>query len=274
LTPPRPERRTARRARVPGLYVTYETSAGKRIEADVLDVAPGGIFIRALTPMASGKRLALEIRLAGSASPWPAIADVVWTRGVGPAGPAGMGVKLVEAEEAVLAAIERLVATRERAVPRPGPKARDRMNTLLGVGAVEAPDAPTETGATEASATDAAPSPAMPQPASVIVDLGADADAHPRPEPAASAAPEAEQSLALDLVVRKAVPAELPSEASMAAAGIPVRRRRWPLVLLLIVAVAAGAIYLERGRIPWARLRSLVGHVTSHASPVAATSPR
>jgi hypothetical protein len=47
----------------------------------------------------------------------------------------------------------------------------------------------------------------------------------------------------------------------MAAAGIPVRRRRWPLVVVLIVAFAAGAVYVERGRIPWARLRALVGHV-------------
>jgi uncharacterized protein (TIGR02266 family) len=246
---------------VPGLYVTYETSAGKRIEADVLDVAPGGIFIRALTPMAAGKRLALEIRLAGSASPWPAVADVVWTRGVSPVGPAGMGVKLVEAEEAVMAAIERLVATRERAVPRPGPKARDRMNTLMGVGAMEAP--------TEPSATEAAPPPAVANATpTVIVDGGAD-DVAPAPapaepaEPAAAAVPEAEQSLALDLLVRKPVPAELPSDASMSAAGIPVRRRRWPLVVLLIVAFAAGAIYVERGRIPWARLRAVASRVVT-----------
>jgi uncharacterized protein (TIGR02266 family) len=278
---PRPERRTSRRARVPGLYVTYETSAGKRIEADVLDVAAGGIFIRALSPITAGKRLSLEIRLAGSASPWPAVADVVWTRGIGPAGPAGMGVKLVEADDAVKAAIDRLVATRERAVPRPGPRVRERANTLLGVGSTEAPSEPPASEARPASvapgpeAAAAPEAPAAAPEASTAREPPATTQATeaPQPEPPAPAveatpaapvaasapAPEADQSLAVDLVVRKAIPAEPPSEASMAAAGIPVRRRRWPLVVLLLVAVAATAVYVERRRIPWAHLRSLVG---------------
>jgi hypothetical protein len=49
------------------------------------------------------------------------------------------------------------------------------------------------------------------------------------------------------------------SERSLAAAGVP-RRRRWVwLVLLALLAGAAGGVYAFRSRIPWQRLRSFVG---------------
>jgi len=73
------ERRSSRRARVPGMHVTFETAAGERLEGEVLDISPGGLFVRAEKAIAVGKRLSLEIRFA-EGEPRSALARVVWAR--------------------------------------------------------------------------------------------------------------------------------------------------------------------------------------------------
>src|ERR1700722_11187718 len=132
----REERRSAHRARVPGVRVTYEGTSGERLEADVLDIGPGGVFIGVASPIAVGKRLSLEIRLAGEATPWSALGRVVWIReNAASDGPAGMGVKLIDVDDGVVASNTRLVASRERTEPGTGgTSAPSRERTVLGVG--------------------------------------------------------------------------------------------------------------------------------------------
>jgi hypothetical protein len=48
------------------------------------------------------------------------------------------------------------------------------------------------------------------------------------------------------------------SEELLAAAGVPRRRGRTWLVLLLLLAMVGAGVYLYRDRIPWQRLRSYV----------------
>jgi hypothetical protein len=95
-----------------------------------------------------------------------------------------------------------------------------------------------------------------------------DPPAAPAP-PAIRASPALDASIALDLVVKKPdppkTPAEKPptekplSEVSLAAAGVPRRRGRGWLVVLVLLAVAAGGVYAMRERIPWLRLRAIIG---------------
>jgi uncharacterized protein (TIGR02266 family) len=136
------ERRDARRARVPGVRVTFETAAGARIEADVHDIGAGGVFIRTEERASVGKRLSLEFRLSEGMT-WSALGRVVWLRSSGSAGgPPGMGVKLIDVEESALETVERLVAARQKTVGAEGfakvpganrPNAPAREATLVGV---------------------------------------------------------------------------------------------------------------------------------------------
>jgi len=105
------DRRSVRRARLAGVRVTYESASGERKEADVLDLGSGGLFIRTATPIPIGKRLSLEIFVTGEATSWPALGRVLWTREAdeGEERPAGMGIKLIDVEDDVIAAIDRLV---------------------------------------------------------------------------------------------------------------------------------------------------------------------
>lgn len=162
------ERRSARRARIAGVRVTYESATGDHVETDALNLGPGGLFVRSAKQLAVGKRISLEIQVAGELVPWSALGRVVWTRerDEGERRPAGMGVKLIDVEDSVVTTIERLVAGREptEAVPAdaalpardpaaigaessveatpPAPVvqvAPSRERTILGVGAAAAP---------------------------------------------------------------------------------------------------------------------------------------
>jgi uncharacterized protein (TIGR02266 family) len=122
------ERRSARRAHIGGVRVTYESATGERVETVAQDLARGGLFVRTAKPLAVGKRIALEIQVIGEQGTWSALGRVVWTREAADGErPAGMGVKLIDIEDSVAAAIDRLVETRERTEP--------------GVGAPSAPPA-------------------------------------------------------------------------------------------------------------------------------------
>jgi uncharacterized protein (TIGR02266 family) len=116
------ERRSARRARIAGVRVTYESAAGDRVDAHAKDLGRGGLFVRTTKPLAVGKRIALEIQVVGVQTPWAALGRVVWNResADGEDRPAGMGVKLIDVEDAVVAAIDRLVDTREPTEPGVG----------------------------------------------------------------------------------------------------------------------------------------------------------
>jgi molecular chaperone DnaK len=165
------ERRSSHRIRISGVRVTYESATGESVETDALDLGGGGVFVRTAMPLPVGKRIALEIQVIGETGPWSAIGRVIWTRekGGGDKAPPGMGVKLIDADDAVMAAIERLVETREHTEPgvgkgsNPPPAvapviaiAPERERTLMGVGS-----APEESP----------PAPPPPREASIAIDL-------------------------------------------------------------------------------------------------------
>ena len=206
------ERRSSHRVRISGVRVMYESADGERVETDASDLSGGGVFVRTATPLAVGKRISLEIQVVGETGPWSAIGRVIWTRtkGEGDTAPPGMGVKLIDADDAVLAAIERLVETRERTEPgvgngsNPPPAAPviavapERERTLMGVG----------------SAPESTPAPPLP----------------PR-----------EASVAIDLVPKRPVAAPPPAARPVAAEkGGPGRL----IVILLLLVVAGVAAYV------------------------------
>jgi uncharacterized protein (TIGR02266 family) len=282
------ERRKAGRARIPGMRVLFEGAAGERTEAEVANVGKGGLFIGTAKPLAVGKRLSLEIQPAADVAAWSALGRVVWTRETGTTDAMpGMGVKLIDVDDAVVAAIDRLVDAQARAPSGTGAsKVPSRERTVLGVGtgvprprpaprerSVQEPppedwdigdrsEAPTvETvvphrivtvGPTAQEAPPREAAPAEPAPANVTAVR--DPVAAPRQPPS----PMPEASIAIDLVARRPLPpavraADVPlSEASLAAAGVPTRRRgRW--LVVLVVAVTVVGVYAERHRIPQVR---------------------
>jgi Tfp pilus assembly protein PilZ len=150
-------RRAARRVRLPGVQVTYETATGERQQARVVDLSREGLYIPSAKPLAIGRRLSLEIQPIGEPRAWSALGRVVWVREAddGDERPAGMAVKIIDAEDAVVAAIESLLEAREpterglgsgdtilpvRPRARSNPPAPEK--TMLGVGA-DATPAPT-----------------------------------------------------------------------------------------------------------------------------------
>ena len=74
------DRRNARRARLSGVRVTYESATGDVHEADVANLSRDGIFIASLQPLAVGKRLTLELLVAGETGAWAALGRVIWIR--------------------------------------------------------------------------------------------------------------------------------------------------------------------------------------------------
>jgi Tfp pilus assembly protein PilZ len=126
------ERRSGHRTRLPDASVVYESAHHEPRDAELLDLGTGGLFIPAVTPLPRGTRLALEIRLSRGGPSWPALGRVVWTRASGGAGrPSGMGVKIVDLDEAARAAIERAI----------GPAAPARERTVRGIGIATPPAA-------------------------------------------------------------------------------------------------------------------------------------
>jgi len=270
------DRRTARRLRLSGVQVTYEGSTGERHLARVVDLSRDGLYIPSPRPLAVGKRLSLEIQPVGDATSWSALGRVVWVREVdeGDERPAGMAIKIIDAEEAVLTAIEQLLEAREpterglgtgdqilsvRPRARSNPPAREK--TMLGV------------GVDTTSARTAPVLIAVPEREATLLGVGSDEAAEAR-----------EVSLAIDLITKKppsvrpateVAEPEAPAKAVVAvAAVVPVEPAR-PLaveleeapgdrdsvdrpprrgsggkwLLLLVVAGAAGAGYVYRDRV-------------------------
>ena len=143
-----------------------------------------------------------------------------------------------------------------------------RERTVLGVGA----SAPTPVAPLARERSVQEPPPEgwdLPEPQEPLRAVEAPAAAEP---PKAPVRPAPEASIALDLVHKKAepqpapLPAQALSEASLAAAGVPRRRGRGWLVVLLLLAMAGSALWVMRHRVPWYRLRSLIGMTTSSPS--------
>lgn len=266
----------------------------------LLDLGKGGLFIQTERPMPIGKRLLLEIHVAGEPSAWPALGRVLWVRerGVGSERPPGMGVGFVDVDAAVLAAIDRVLVARGPAEPstvrssppRPVPS---REPTVLGVGQpppVPAPAAPiiVVAPARERTVLGVGLEVVATRPIQVGGEKAwehvdgppgvAEAPAGPsEPEPVI-AAPAVERSIAIDLIskppsrVRRED--ETAREASIGPAGLPKRRGTlWLLLLfLLLAAAAAGGAYRYRDRLR-PRLWSVVREVRSAIAPPATGNP-
>jgi uncharacterized protein (TIGR02266 family) len=244
------ERRSAPRARISGARVVYESATGDHTETDALNLGRGGLFLRAAKPLPVGKRLALEIQVAGELVPWSALGRVVWVRehDDGERHPAGMGVKLIDAEDTVVATIERLVAGRVHtepggvdSPPQPAPVApivsvgHPRERTMQGVGASGSP------GASRSSPAPDAPrerSSAREHEASVVLDLVArDTPTHPAKE----------QGRRSKETLRPGPYVEMQAASKRASPARARTGRGWLLVVLVVVAAAAAAYLLLGG---------------------------
>jgi Tfp pilus assembly protein PilZ len=265
------DRRTARRVRLPGVQVTYESAAGERQDARVVDLSRDGLFIPSAKPLAVGKRLSLEIQPIGDVTAWSALGRVVWVRDVddGVERPAGMAVKIIDAEDAVLTAIEHLLEAREptdrglgfgdtvlpvRPRARSNPPSREK--TMLGVGVGSTTATPiliTEPGREPTlvgvGSGDASPNA---REASLAIDLVTKKPPSVRPEnaPVAPAQPEAfdapERESPAPTEPRESTEPTEPTESTP-----PPRRRssgRW-IFMLLLLGAAGGAGYVFRARV-------------------------
>jgi hypothetical protein len=227
------DRRNARRARLSGVRVTYESATGDVHEADVANLSRDGIFIASLQPLAVGKRLTLELLVAGETGAWAALGRVIWIRTAseGEDLPAGMAIKIIDIEESVAIAIDRLIETREQTEPGlggagPAPPVREktwREKTMIGVGVAvpkaqsTAPaEAPPVAAPAEAAPVAAPPPPTapvarvLPSREKTVLGVG---------RSAAGADPR-EPSVAIDLVAKK-LPSSRPPPASDKPAGAP-----------------------------------------------------
>lgn len=262
------ERRGGKRAPISGVKVTYEGATGARVDAEVLDLASGGLFIRTDSPLAAGKRIALDLSIVGEPGPWSALGRVIWSRPTAePGRPAGMGVKLIDVDDATLEAIERLVDTREPTAPGVGgepssrrppslkpapivvpPAAPDRERTLLGVGTGSEPPPPLAPSPTPSPVTASSGTPA---PDAVTEPIHLRPPPPPQAPPAPSH-PEREQSVAIDLVTAKKE--ALPPAAPVAPPPISIAPKadsggsaRWLVVVLLVIVAAIAAYVLFDG---------------------------
>lgn len=265
------DRRSARRARLSGIRVTYESATGDRRQADVLNLSREGLFVVEARPLAVGKRISLEVVVAGEPGPWAALGRVVWVRERAEGErPVGMAVKFIDVEDSVVSAIEGLIEAREPTergigvTPEVEPvmNAPSRERTMLGVGVRAAPVAPV----------------VVPAPGREPTLLGVGRQVGHDREPSVAFEEDREPSLAIDLVSPKssapppavaaapvaaapAAPADLDgnTEPSVARGGRPVaspvheptpaseaapRRKRsgggW--LFLLVLLVGAGAL--------------------------------
>jgi uncharacterized protein (TIGR02266 family) len=222
------DRRKSRRVPLSGVRVAFESAAGGVHDAEVANLSRDGLFVRSATPTPVGKRLSLDIKVAGEPAPWAALGRVVWVRPVadGDALPAGMAVKFIDVDDVVVAAIDRLIEARERTEPGLGEKAAPpprerplREKTMLGVGGFGVPS-PAAPAVPRPSPASPAPSPepkaaSLPLPATpsvpfvpsrerTVLGIGQDALRGDTREP----------SLPIDLVAKKAPsePPEAPRE--------------------------------------------------------------
>jgi hypothetical protein len=241
------DRRSARRARLSGVRVTYEGATGEVHEADVANLSREGLFVASAHPPAVGKRLSLDIQVAGEEGSWPALGRVVWIRSRDEDdSPAGMAVKIIDIEESIAAAIDRLIEARERTEPGLGgeaaPPAREkplRERTMIGVGiavgsARAAPDVasppspdggpPAGSVPTAAAVPTAASAPSSPAPPAPVVLPSRERTMLGVGRGAAGADPR-EPSVAIDLVAKKPSSTRPPAvEDEPDAADVPELR--------------------------------------------------
>jgi uncharacterized protein (TIGR02266 family) len=264
------ERRNTRRALLSGVHATYESATGERHQVLVSDLSKEGLFLQTESLLAIGKRLSLEISVTGEPAPWAALGRVVWTRSTrDPWGSPGMGVKFIDVEDSVLAAIERLVASRTSAGPGGAAAAPPRERTMLGVGLAPRPSVPGPPVVREKTVLGiglAPPAPSAPAPSA---ELGED-DAGPAREASLTIdlVARREPSDAIDLVAKKSPVPVLVTEEPYAQPSrglvnvnaatpeeeeelprLPKRRTGWVLLAFVLVAMAAVVAYAFRDRL-------------------------
>jgi len=283
------ETRFARGARIPGLRVAYQGTFEERVEADALYLGERGLFVCTEEPLAVGGLFPLTIQLLGEGVWRQAVARVVSAREAGTRdAPPGMGVTLIDVEDAVVAAIERLVAGERTDPGMGGGQTVSRERTVLGTGIVQhesdAPAAPILILAPTREKTVlglAAPGPAaaampparemsqgepspggwdVPEPVALEAEtrLATPAsvsnriEAHvPRKEQAAPREP----SVAIDLsefesgAKSQVIVGSTGREPSLVAAGVPRRRGRAWLMAMVVVVLAAGFGYAQRNKV-------------------------
>jgi Tfp pilus assembly protein PilZ len=230
------DRRTTRRAQVPGVRAVCVSTRSEQIEADVRDLGKGGLFVRSVRPLSVGQRLSIDIWAVGEPAPWSVLGRIVWTREAeeGEHRPAGMGIKLIVVDDPVAAAIDRLVDTHERmeAVGRLGGPTREM--TVLGVGPSDeppvAPPAPIISVAFAREPT--------------VLGVGGMAET-----------PSRELSVAFELVSKRRPPAPPPSGQEIDELDeepeLPRSKARTgpALILLVLLSAAAATVYMFRDRL-------------------------
>lgn len=287
------DRRSARRARLSAVRATYEGASGERKDAEVFDLSRGGLFLKSNAPVPVGKRLALEIHAAGEASPWPALGRVVWIRALAESEnrPAGMAVKLIDVDDAVSEAIERLVQTREPTdrglVARAAPP---RERTILGVGLkpaqVPAAVVPVATVIVSEppSTVIVSEPPATPIPPPPVAEVSRPSDwpGDSRAEGARGAPASGEPAVTGHRVASKSSPPAKPSLGvpdvpshgmqdsvpAVGAAKTKARKRRGRGLLvaffILIAATLAAYVYREALLAQWKRIAPTIHRALNH----------
>lgn len=259
------ERRTARRAILPGVRATFEGATGQKQQADVPNLGSGGVFLQTESPVPAGKRLSLEIHVIGQPAPWSALGRVAWARWLaGDEGPAGMGVKLIDIEDEVSAAIEELV---ERLSPLEPPPF--------------VPDAPPSRPRVPGAGTLPPPSSLLIAPLVRTIHPGAIATSVQDDGPPAN---PPEPNVAIDLVTRKSDPSppvlepvlEEESPEPWDDSFLKPKRRlgRWILMGLLLGTALSGYIWRGPLLVQWSRLRALAIPARTEATPRFPLDPR
>jgi uncharacterized protein (TIGR02266 family) len=255
------ERRTARRAILPGVQATFEGATGERQQADVPNLGRGGLFLQTDSPVPTGKRLSLEIHIVGQPAPWSALGRVAWARWLADDdGPAGMGVTLIDVEDDVSGALEALV---ERLSPLEPPPI--------------VPDAPPSRPRVPGAG------PLPPAPAVFIAPLaypGRAAEIEARERDSAASEASHESDVAIDLVTRKAASSLPVDEAEPLEhwdeSFLKRKRRSGRWIVLGLLLGTAGVGYLCRDRLlaQWARLRTIAIPGQTEAPPTSAVDAR
>jgi Tfp pilus assembly protein PilZ len=304
--------RVAHGVRIPGLRVAYQGTFEERLEADALYLGERGLFICTKEPLAVGGRFPLTIQLVGEGVWRSAVARVVSAREAGTSdAPPGMGVTLIDVEDAVMAAIERLVAGERTDPGVGGGQTASRERTVLGTGIAQhdsdAPAAPilvlaparerTVLGVAPPEPAAAAVPPAretsqgepapegwdLPEPVALQAErrpatpvvVSDRIEAHrPRKEQAAPREP----SVAIDLsefesgAKSQVVVRSAGREPSLVAAGVPRRRGRAWLLAMLVVVLAAGLGYAQRDKLQ-PLLKNWLQPLTTPTAPTLAAPP-
>ncbi len=226
------ERRDSSRGPVRGVTATFEGASGDTGEVDVGDIGRGGLFLRTDSPLAVGKRLSIEIRVAGEVAGWSALGRVVWVRPPNGQGqPAGMGIRFIDTSDGANDAIDRLVQARAEVAFSP-----DRAPVIERSPSIPGP--PGASAAVPFALVELKPAARGPLDAA-----HAARPAHPT---------ESDAEVAIDLVTKKLNGASArPSEPEAAGEDLPglPRNRVGLLVVAALIAAAAAGMYLMRGHL-------------------------